>query len=691
MHGALLSTILGFAGQRMEAGPHVRTVKELTAVLSTELGRSVEVERSLRGVPVFLDEPGQSAAKRLDDLAFALRASLVRDGRTLRIERLPKDRKEVKAAHQSALRRRIEAGLATADRNLARYAPLGSPMAQARAAQESVDQTLRQSREAKAAHRAYTAPADLVSPGALTPAGRLTLELVRRIGPERLADLAPDEVRFFSNHPNSAESPLPECADLAAGYERLQSTDTGGGAKGGPTGGKPTKLILRLDEFGATLGVFDAHGRTIDRGGFDYANRVVYLGPSLPSLGASGAAWRPLDESARSLAAFLHYDPEKSVAVHMRRLAGESPTERPPEPFLRPDLRDPLDFVVREGLLALPNEPKTQGMVVALADWTLDLADECVRDGRLDATAFARALWQGNGSNRVAFERVAHGGTTVVRPADPLATEAALADRAALGPAIRRIVTEGRIDVRNWPAVSLALYPSRNSRVTSVYLGALQHCGLRTFEGAGYGLAQFALVGAALEENRAVINAGLPPFREILRDGIVHRWLDLKASPGFSDLAVAPSTLLASGALDRGRIDLVSIETVVADRFGDAKEGFPDLEPDRIGADTLYMPGMRRTEARTQALIETNYLKARYRLGRRLSLATEVRLDGPLPIRIELRDHFIDRRGLTFGELPLAFRNGIMEGVRKNWNERPPLPQAAKKRHDIRFLAVRAP
>ena len=145
---------------------------------------------------------------------------------------------------------------------------------------------------------------------------------------------------------------------------------------------------------------------------------------------------------------------------------------------------------------------------------------------------------------------------------------------------------------------------------------------------------------------------------------MVHGRLTFGPAEGASDLSLAPSTLLASGALDHVRIGVFSTTTPVIDQVIE-KIGFVGDELGHVTHFPLYPPPpYPRSAARTEALFESQYLKRPYRLGARTDLVIEVRLNEDAGIRIALRESVLQRTGVTFDGLPDAFRNDIRAEVR---------------------------
>lgn len=648
---------------------HVQTVASATAQLSAELRRPITVDRSLAKIPILFCEPTRTPIERLTDLASALHAGVVRDGSFLRIERSTTDRQKLAEIHRDLLRKRIESALTARAEQRLRSSLLGDRPTQVRLATEAVQRAIREANEAKAEGRTFTLPVGLIQPDFLTPAGQLAFELLRKLGATRLSNLRLGEVQYLSNHPNSAELPLPECADLLATYLKAQDQTS-----------VAVKLILRLDEFGATLQVFARSGNRMDSSGLDYANQTV-VGAQVRPSGVPGKGALPLSPSAFEMAAFL----DKNITARMDALAQSekarstlSPPARPdvPEAFLHPEIRDPLDFAVREAFAVILQDRKRDGYIAVLTDWPIELVDDCTTRGELDTRTFRMRLLQEE-TGHPSFEFVSKGKQTFLRPKDLSAGEAQIADRTALGKAIRRIIDDRRIDIRNWSSLGAAMYPSFRSPVEQRYVKTILTLGLRCpLTILSVRPEWYAVIGTALTVEKREIDAGASPFRELLRDGLNYGWLTLKSPPRASDLSSSPSSILASGALNQAKLLLLSNETTVVDNASGSDLGFVGGPPLQNEVTRLYpaIP-MKRTEERTKSLFEIQFLRPRYRIGRRTDIQVELRLRDGQVAEVKLTDSFLEKTGISFQGLPKEFQNGFLDAVRRGLQqEGTPIP-----------------
>lgn len=645
--------------------PAAPAVETLGAALA-RLGATAAHE--VAGIPVLVDASGLGAGATLRALAAATRSTVVADGRSLRLERTAADRKALVAAHRAALRARIVAGLAAWDRALG--AGTGDVAAQVRAARARRDAVLRERDEAQRAGQLFTPPPDLVFPELLTPAARLLRAIVDRLGLDRLAALAPGEVRFLSDRPNTVETALPDCGDLVDAYLRAQTTYAK--ATGEPEPERPAKLVLILKEWQAGLGLYGADGRRGDGFVQNYGQTGVFFAPPSEPPAAGTPILVPLDEATRRLRAILYATSGAVARSHPSSL---------PEAYLHPERFDPLGFEVRAGLLALPRLPGAKATVAALSDGLLGTAGACVKDGRLDEIAFAWRL-----AHTAAYERSVQGGVEIVRPEDPLAAEAGTVDRDALGRGLRAVAADGGATLGNWPALHLGLFTGHVQPAATRYLAAMLRVEPPRL-GTSLPDGEWALVGAAIQAGKGTARGEEPPFDRLLRLGVVQGWLSFERPPASSDLDAAPSTLLAS--IPSARLAFGSRSATVAKVYGgfDAKgpirlefEGadlerlrneFGDArEPEALGADMALprrfeFPGMpfipisdderRDAERRIQGL--------RYLLGNRTDLGIDILLGG-LRARIEARDWAAEGQGTTFGDLPPAFREAVLRGAR---------------------------
>ena len=638
-------------------GPIVEPVRTVVTRIGRSLGRTVEAERSLQGIPVLVDEQGATRLRTLRTLAFALHATVVEDGKTLRIERTGADRKGLRATHVAVDRARIEKGIATWDRILKRADGLGDIEAQVRRARADLAQTLREGRAAIEAHRAYAVPPDFMGESMVTPAARLLRGLMARIGSERLANLAPGEVRFWSDRPNGAQAPLPRCDDLLASYVASQTTFAS--AMGLPNpGATPGRIVLRTTESGASVDLYDTRGKRLDQGFSDYDMVTVVTGAPDPYARPSPKeAWRALDEpSVRFLSLY-------------RAPFGSLRPERLPDEYLHSERFDPLGYEVRTGILALPRASGTKGFVAVLSDDPLVGASRFVQEGRLDAESFARSLTTEGG-----FERVTNDGMAVLRPIDALDSETRITDREALGREIRKIVADRSTQPSNWSRLHLSLYNGSAQPAAARYrrlLPRLDVHAIPNIEGRADGA--YALLGAGLQAGVGVVDGGKPPFDRLIADGVRKGWLRFTGGPGTSDLDLAPSSLL--GGLRSAKIAWVSSEVPVAEHYGamtlEEIRAIPmgGMEAEALGARAIGLLGPQPAELRTEAwkrrAMETTVLDLHYRLGRQVTLAADVLLEGGFRAHVEVQDRISDRDGLAFGELPKAFQEGVLRGARR--------------------------
>ncbi len=682
----MLSLFAASALARFASGsvdPVVEPLKKAASRLGDALGRPVEVEHSLAGIPVLVDAVGADANEALRTLAFGLHASLVLDGKALRIERTAADRRAVVASHRAVVRARIVAGLAAWDEALKRTESFGDVAAQVKAARSRRDAALREQREALRAGRSFTSPSDLVFPELLTPAARLLRGIMDRLGPDRLAALAPGEIRFLSDRPNAFEAPLPNCGDLVDAYLRTQI----GYAKsmGVPEpAGRFAKIVLTLKEWGGSLDLYDAGGKRTDRGAMSYSGTGVFYSPPPGPPAAATPALAPLGESTRRLARV--FSPPDG---HPIRRGGASL----PEEYLHPERFDPLDFEVRTGMLALPRTQGTSGMVAVLSDRLLNWVGQCVKNDRLDTTAFAWRLEHEGG-----YERNVEHGTLVIRPKDALDFELGTADRDLLGREVRRVVADREVDLRNWTELRLALYNGLDQPATERYLWPLPWLILSTnLEVLNHGSGDWALLGAAIQAGRTTADGGAPPFDGLIRNGIVQGWLHFVGSPSASDLDLAPSSLLAE--LRNARVVSSHKETLVAKSYGGfdgtntpVKLEYEDLDVDRLRggfADAQEPAALGAGEAGSRTwrvgqgmvvrpderpLVDARIHGLHYLLGRRIALGVDVVLEGGVHAHIQTQDWEVDRHGRAFADLPLAFQEEVLRGARQILDASPNVP-----------------
>ncbi len=635
--------------------PTVQPARAMVAQLSQQLGRPVEIERSLGAIPVLVDAPGLAPKAVVLALASALRASIVTDGKALRIERSTADKKAVAAGRFEIIRARAVRGMAAWDETLHRADAVGDIATQVRTFRAEAARARQELMEASLANRSFLLPAKLIDERMVSPAGRLLHDLMARLGPDRLAQFEIGGQAFFSDRPNGSEWALPPCADLVATYAATQKTFEV--AMGQPSSAETVaKVILRVDGSGASIDLYGANGKRLNRGLMSY--RIYVFGTMAEPPTARESRWIGRDVSSRRMASILvsNSDPLKP--------------EELPEAYLHPERIDPLSFDVQTALLEFRRSSKAPALVAVLSDDLLGFVEGLSQNEQIDAAAFQWRLLGERG-----FETVERDGVTILRPKDAMTAEASLANREALGAELRRIVGSRDYGTRSRCLMQAALYTGCGpSSVEDKYVRTLQRLFGTVSNDSPSGA--LALGGAALRKNFVTADAATPPFDWLIRDGISKGWLQFEGPPGTPDLDLAPSSLLA--ALKGARLQCATLETPVVMRCGKmsvdavSKVKFFGEDPETVGTDAMEtftrLPEKHLTEERKQYYIKVRTKDAHYILGRRQTFGVEVRLPSGLHAKQEFLQQIADRRYLTLDELPSPMQEAILRGAQAAFN-----------------------
>ena len=398
----------------------------LISLLPSSLGRCVSLEapeikarlsvspalsREIVLVPPVMSDGDAKA------LALALHADIERDGDRLRLLRRASTRHALEGAERDWLKVQVDATLARAhDRFRADGASQpGAPFAALRAANKRV--ALLNDRIDTSASEAQR----------LTPVARLLADLLRGMSSRDLSAAAPGTLTVYSSAPVGSERPLVLATKAMEVYSvaqrefasRTEAAIAQGAIADGyrwafPDGAfrpGPRTFRLEIDQREAepafSLSVYDSAGHR-----------------------ESSATLLPQDGEARATAGRGGVRLGKVELGPPTRAGSEEATRG--SGWLDPLVHEPLDFVVRDALLARGKAKGYDRVVACVPDRLLKDIEPCLAGTTLDLDVLSEAL------ERCECESLAAGRTLVIRPIRPLQEEALRIDRRPLSTLYRR-------------------------------------------------------------------------------------------------------------------------------------------------------------------------------------------------------------------------------------------------------------
>ncbi len=218
MYGELfLGSWMIFAGSMADGTFPISSAATQAHAIGSELGINVEAQRNLRQQPVLIARRGAKPMDLLQGIAFALHATITREGPVYRITRSKTDEDKLKTLDRKLMSTAINSRIAQWDAELKRASAFGSQASQvahyiqtdaAAITEASVNPT-------EPMHRG-------IDPDLLSPAGRLLRKLVDRIGSAALSEVEAGEMRVYSEKPTPCEIGIPNAEEAVGDFAKDQ-------------------------------------------------------------------------------------------------------------------------------------------------------------------------------------------------------------------------------------------------------------------------------------------------------------------------------------------------------------------------------------------------------------------------------------------------------------------------------------
>lgn len=405
--------------------PRIVSVGTEARWIAAGLGKSVEIEPKLAVNRVFVSNAVQPSVALLKTLALAVHATVLPVAGGYRLERTPADSAEL---HRSETEERIvwiQSRLTEVDAFRNERLAIGPP-------QQALSHELASEQAAFQSYAKHIGPfPKTFYVSQLLPSEELLESLVRRIGPEALAQVAPGEERVYEDVPVDEAKPLPAHDDLLDEYVARMAPYPGvdiPSQKSSPafvdvgrTVRRPTRLRLRVTGDYLWVG-FRLDGYD-EKGGLVLSNSLFTL-PNNPMRAAPTIVREAL---ARPDAKFWPLSDASKAAMDEERQIVLGKTEALPAWLMDPDKNEPLNLFAAEALAAVAAQTPSKVLVVDVPDEVWAFAQQCTYKGRLCESAFEELL-----SSVQEFERLEDATSIVWRPKVPELVEASSADRNVL-------------------------------------------------------------------------------------------------------------------------------------------------------------------------------------------------------------------------------------------------------------------
>ena len=443
--------------------PGICSASTQAELLGSQIGVTVRVSRDIAGQPTLVVPNGAKPRQLLEGLAYALHATIMREGSGLRIMRTKHDRDALELIDQRLVAEGVRSSLNEWKADLKGMNPvagIANRVSNAIHADAGVISTA-PSVPGVARQRG-------MDPGLLSPAGRLLQSLIDHIGVDNIASVPPMGIRVYSNVPTSMEQGVSDVDGLLSQFAREQSlfakdfsprlsnfekkiasfslllpdpTESLQGLKFLLTVRRyRSDLASVRSDLGITLSVSNAKGHTVAFARFTTGPRDN--GSPVPR---SALAKR---QSPTSL---IDLNPEQvSYESCLSYPAVPIPDKSPLWNILRqPEINDPANILLLSALDAGLHSDAKPAIAVITDDMIL-ATHYAVQDKYLNVAAFNSIMLD-------SCESLTHGGVSIIRPVNPAASDLLFCDRLILGSEIRRFLKIKEIDIRGWSNLAFQL------------------------------------------------------------------------------------------------------------------------------------------------------------------------------------------------------------------------------------------
>jgi len=666
---AHLGAALGLLASASQAeSPKVETLRSLCNRLAKEGGKTIEVDRSLAGLPIFVDRRSLSTPEILKAVAFGYRASLVPAKNGWRISRTSEDRQRTLDEAHAFWRERVANWLDEGDLNAREASHLGSAKEQVEHYQTILNEDLKRLRQ-EGPNSSINVKAD---PNDFTPIGVLYRGIFKSIGPQRLCDLGPEERRVWSNKPEGTQFLCPNGDNLLQTFaQKEREFRTGSQAPADI----PVPVRFTFRQVGGTgfdLRVYDAGGHRLGRIGgppfyFAMAGPVLrYPGPLAAAYGKNPSSWKTLDAAAQNLEAFLGPRP---ITTYVAKSAL-------PEALTQPDKVDPLNFSVRLGLESIAEKCEGKGFVAVPNDEMLMVAQGCTAGPKMNVEGFDHVLqwkWQ--------YERIVRDGVTVLRARDPYLFERSTVDRLSLANQTSLLLSKPKIFMRDIAAANLGIFPNEGSRVAERVFKDIfvsqphSHTNAMNLSGTELCWIGAALAAAGSTGRTATVNPQIEPIKTLLRRGLNDGWLAFESSVKLADAQMDPAVAVPADSnsltiqLDSRNLDELcsvgqkpptNVET--QDMSFEPVEKIAGLYAGMLTAlpRDLYISHPELVPRRDDVLQRVRTF-GNYHIGTRERLSVLLYVSPTLRSRLSLEEVQVRATNLAFDDLPSDVRQKIID------------------------------
>lgn len=647
---------------------HVETVQALVIRLAPEVGKPVEVDRTLAGLPIYVDRRSMTAAETLDSVAFGLRASLVKSEKGWRITRTDQDKEDRLRATRAAWRELTTKWIARAEQNARQATGLGD-----RRARIDYHRRLLSEQLAQLQKGTLSAPTLTADPEEFTPIGELYRNLIKGMGAEKLAETRPEARRTWSNRPTSGQLAYPGGDALLQAYDQQQQlflTEAGGSANSSPmrftfqqSDGIQFRLVI-YDEAGKVIGTYGGAMVTENMAG---PVAISYRQMAKPFAEKTNAL-HALDDSAIGYFRFLHSPGGPPV-----------PKENVPAPIQNPDQTDPLDPFVRPAFADVARTTDGKGLVIVPTDQLLRVAEECVVENKMNVAGFRHIF-----EEKMGFEKVGRLGVTVMRARDPFRAEAFTADRQILANQTRFLLKRPSIGMTDIAVSFYRVFPAEQSPAAEQLFRSIVISQPRfrstVLNNQGTVLALF---GAAFEAsgNRSgvTMNSKVGPFRRLINRCVNYHWLRFESAQSVPAAALDAATLV--DALDyEGRLVLETSVVPAMALLGvkPAANATPDrvtfVDPLKIGAmlgssasqmaQILY-PGQKDKLPKQDEVLKAIQESGSYHVGFRDEIYLDLYAKTGIRASLSLQQTRPEKTFVKYENLSPNYQKALLEGAMK--------------------------
>lgn len=666
----IASISLFTATQPVADEAHVEMLQVLATRLSQETGRLVEADRTLAGLPIYVDRRSMTAAEVLDAVAFSLRASVVKTEKGWRIMRTDADKTQMLKSARDLWRERIRRWLVSTERNAEQAAALGDRNAQFNHYQRAFgDQMERLQKQGVRAAITLT-----VDPSEFTPMAVLYRDIVRRIGIDKIGQVGPEERRVWSNQPEGNQVPCPEGNALLETFERDQTQFS---SRSGSNSSVDAARFT-FQQGGSTvfrLTVYDAAGNVV--GGYggppmgpNMAGPIAlsYTHVAQP-FAKDASAWKPISSEAKQL-------------LHFMQTAGRptlTPKDQVPASIRDPDKKDPLDILAGLGLSEMSRKTPGKGLVIAPTDQLLRIAEECIVDGQMNIPGFQHIVGE-----KSDFEKTLRGGVTVLRAQDPYNAECSTLDRQILATQVRFLLKRPSISMTDVAVAHLRIFPAEASWMTERVLGSLVRSQPRYRSTVlNHNGTVLALIGAAVESsgNRTdvVVNARLDPFPRLINRCVNNGWIRFQTNEKMPASRMDAALILGSGGYEGRLVIGTTIEpalsmlgTVPPTNVAPQDMGYQSME--QIGAmlgnmsssnAQLIYPGQSDKLPKRDEVLEAIRKSGSYHMAAQEQIHLDLYANAATRARFTIQQTRVEQTNVPFDKLSEANQTRLLEAAMK--------------------------